>query len=134
MSCTLCFDGSPAANLDGNSLAGGTSCTYLNSLVQRASAGTPGCLAAQISAFQGCGCTSYDTSRYCSMCDNDFFEIPARDKPVPLFPGAQCGDLLFSAIDSGRCPDVNRAAHHCTLFVSLLLFVSHSHWSLQYLT
>ena len=114
--CTTCFGGAAPTNLDGVSEAG-TSCSFLNDLASQVTAGTPGCLRAQISAYQGCGCSTYDEAMFCTMCENAYYQIPSRSKPVPLFSGSpDCADILFTRRDDPErsCEDVRRAAYHCT--------------------
>ena len=122
-SCTPCFGGEALTNTNGRS-AVGIPCSFIIAQTNGADSNTTFCQDTQMSAYQGCGCSEYDESTYCSMCNNSFYDIDVRDRPVPLFPGKNCEQLLFPRRDSGICDDVERAAYHCMFYVKAVFVIS----------
>ena len=128
--CTTCFGGAEPTNLGGTS-AIGVSCAFLDRGASSAQADSSACQTLQLSAFQGCGCPTFDESAFCAMCDDGFYEIPSRNKPVPLFmEDVNCGDLVLARRTSGFCGDLPRAAYFCT-WIGLTLAVVWPHVAQQ---
>jgi hypothetical protein len=113
--CTPCFNATEPTNPEGLT-ASKVRCDLLIDNIGFALPDSEFCENTQLETFQGCGCPAYDESLFCAMCDDNFFDIEARPKTVPLFSteDLNCGELLFVRRSSELCEDTPRAAFHCT--------------------